>query len=64
MMILTNLHEQERDVAKYWNDNSSTGVNVRIAFLGLENQSKPGIHKQNKQHYQKPLKQRLFAFCL
>ena len=34
-----NIHEQERDVAKYWNK-ASEGVCVRIAFLGLENQSK------------------------
>ena len=35
-----NLHEQERDVAKYWNGLSASGVNVRIAFLGMENQTK------------------------
>lgn len=29
------LHEQERDVAKYWKDGSS----IRIALLGLENQT-------------------------
>ena len=34
-----NLHEQERDVAKYWNGLSTSGVNVRIAFLGMENQT-------------------------
>ena len=33
------IHEQERDVTKYWNK-TSEGVCVRIAFLGLENQSK------------------------
>ena len=30
----TSLHEQERDTAKYWLKN-----NVRLAFLGLENQT-------------------------
>ena len=34
------LHEQERDVAKYWNGPSASGVNVRIAFLGMENHSR------------------------
>lgn len=29
------IHEQERDVAKYWKD----GSNIRIALLGLENQT-------------------------
>ncbi len=33
------LHEQERDVAKYWVDKSS-GVCVRLALAGLENQTK------------------------
>lgn len=33
------LHEQERDVAKYWMDN-----NIRIALCGIENQSK--VEKQ------------------
>ena len=33
------VHEQERDVAKYWNGSSDSRVNVRIAFLGFENQS-------------------------
>ena len=32
------LREQERDVAKYWRT-----VNVRIAFLGIENQSVPDV---------------------
>ena len=32
------LHEQERDVAKYWNMAASACINVRIAFLGFENQ--------------------------
>ena len=35
-----NLREQERDVAKYWSGPSASGVNVRIAFLGFENQTK------------------------
>ena len=30
------LHEQERDVAKFWNNNS-----IRIALYGIENQTKP-----------------------
>lgn len=30
------LHEQERDVAKYWNNGT-----IRIAFYGLENQTEP-----------------------
>lgn len=34
------VHEQERDVAKYWNGSSDSRINVRIAFLGFENQSK------------------------
>ena len=34
------VHEQERDVAKYWNGSSDSRVNVRIAFLGFENQTK------------------------
>ena len=33
------LHEQERDVAKYWVDRKGERVNVRIAFLGIENQT-------------------------
>lgn len=33
------LHEQERDVVKYWNRSEDSLVNVRLAFLGLENQS-------------------------
>ena len=33
------LHEQERDVSKYWNVTSGEKVTVRIAFLGLENQT-------------------------
>ena len=34
------LHEQERDVAKYWQQPGGDGVNVRIAHLGIENQSR------------------------
>ena len=34
------LHEQERDVAKYWNKTSPCHISVRIAFLGFENQTK------------------------
>ena len=34
------LHEQERDVAKYWIDQSGERIRVRIAFLGIENQTK------------------------
>ena len=30
------IHEQERDVAKFWKSN-----NIRIAFMGLENQTEP-----------------------
>ena len=33
------IHEQERDVAKYWMETESAGVSVRIAFLGMENQT-------------------------
>ena len=36
MKIDGKLHEQERDVAKFWNNN-----NIRIALYGLENQTKP-----------------------
>jgi hypothetical protein len=35
-----NVHEQERDVAKYWNSTLASKINVRVAFLGFENQSK------------------------
>ena len=34
------VHEQERDVAKYWNSSSESKINVRVAFLGFENQTK------------------------
>ena len=34
-----NLHEQERDVAKYWILENNKRINVRIAFLGIENQT-------------------------
>ena len=34
------LHEQERDVAKYWVDQKGERVNVRIAMLGIENQTR------------------------
>ena len=34
------LHEQERDVSKYWNGASETKARVRIALLGIENQTK------------------------
>ena len=34
------LREQERDEAKYWMKAGSAGASVRIAFLGLENQSR------------------------
>ena len=33
------IHEMERDVAKYWNDTSESRISVRIAFLGFENQT-------------------------
>ena len=33
-------HELERDVAKYWNETSESRISVRIAFLGIENQTK------------------------
>ena len=33
------LHEQEGDVSKYWKEQSDECVSVRIAFLGLENQT-------------------------
>jgi len=33
------LHEQERDVSKYWKEQSDECVSVRIAFFGLENQT-------------------------
>lgn len=33
------LHRQERDVAKYWVDQRGERINVRLAFLGIENQS-------------------------
>ena len=34
------LHEQERDVAKYWNAEGTDKAQVRIALLGFENQTK------------------------
>ena len=40
--IEANLHVQERDVAKYWMKNKmikASWIRVRIALLGLENQS-------------------------
>ena len=57
------VHEQERDVAKYWNSLSESKINVRVAFLGFENQSKPGNREQNIPHLWKPLIKRLSAFC-
>ena len=33
------LHEQDRDVVKFWNEAGTDRVNVRIAFLGIENQT-------------------------
>ncbi|MBR1758294.1 MAG: Rpn family recombination-promoting nuclease/putative transposase [Lachnospiraceae bacterium] len=33
------IHEQERDIAKYWYKTSNERINVRIAFLGVENQT-------------------------
>lgn len=33
------VHEQERDVSKYWTAKQGNRVNVRIAFLGIENQT-------------------------
>ena len=33
------IHEQDRDVAKFWVDPEGKTVNVRIAFLGMENQT-------------------------
>ena len=33
------IHEQERDVSKYWTDSSGRQVNVRVALLGVENQT-------------------------
>ena len=33
-------HEQIRDVAKYWKEPDAEQVSVRIAFLGIENQTK------------------------
>ena len=32
-------HELERDVAKYWNETPDSRISVRIAFLGIENQT-------------------------
>ena len=32
-------HEQERDVSKYWVDQDGEHVNIRVALLGIENQS-------------------------
>ena len=34
-----NLHHQDRDVAKYWIDQHGERITVRLAFLGIENQS-------------------------
>ena len=33
------IHEQERDVSKYWVDQNGEHVNIRVALLGIENQS-------------------------
>ena len=33
------LHEQDRDVAKYWMSQNGEMINVRLAFLGIENQT-------------------------
>ena len=33
------IHEQERDVSKYWARTEWDRINVRIAFLGMENQT-------------------------
>ena len=33
------VHEQERDVSKYLVDQSGEQINIRVAFLGIENQS-------------------------
>ena len=33
------LHEQERDVAKYWNAETGEQIRVRIAYFGIENQT-------------------------
>ena len=33
------IHEQERDVSKFWNRTEESRVSVRIAFLGFENQT-------------------------
>ena len=32
-------HEQERDVSKYWAEQSGEQINIRAAFPGVENQS-------------------------
>ena len=32
-------HEQERDVSKYWEEQSGEQINIRVAFPGVENQS-------------------------
>ena len=34
------LHEQERDISKYWLKSPGNRANVRIAFLGVENQTR------------------------
>ena len=33
------LHQQDRDVSKYWVEQTGEQINVRISFLGIENQS-------------------------
>ena len=33
------LHEQERDISKYWLKSPENRVNIRLAFVGLENQT-------------------------
>ena len=33
------IHEQDRDVAKYWISSGESRISVRIAFLGFENQT-------------------------
>ena len=38
--VADGLHEQERDVAKYWTNSNNERVGVCIAFLGFENQTK------------------------
>ena len=33
------IHGQDRDVSKYWKKADGSGISLRLAFLGIENQT-------------------------